>query len=255
MQAVLDYFQSLDSFSVFSLLIGMLVSWYISKHFFLKKKPSLIQDAKRHKTTNFGSYRNVAKETESTTVNSEYFGSWAINANGTVTDNINKLTWIRAPWGTIWDGTDFVGNPIAIKWRDASDLFGKGIFIKNPFPVLRLTQRPTNFKENYIIGSCKVLFAGYDTWRLPTAAELDTLQFNISHELNYDLSKLYAKERSNLKSKLFPFLTAFTKQDILKYKLWTADMADVHSAWSHHGTTLDDTKIDELCYVLFVKDY
>ncbi len=251
------FFQSLMSKEVvIPIIIGIVASWLISKYFFYKKKPSLLADAKRYKTTNFGGYRNVTKETATIPLETKYFGSWSINANGTVTDNTNKLSWVRAPWGTTWNGTDFIGNPQPIKWRDASDLFGKGIFIRSPFPALSLEKRPTNFKENYTKGSCKVSFADSDKWRLPTAAEADILQFYSNPSIkDRDVYNLREKEATVLKQQLFPYMSAFSQKDGLKYKLWTADIADTQCAWSFHGTTLDDTKKEEPCYVLFVKDY
>ena len=255
MDAILDFLSS-DNFKyIFPIIFGIIASWFISKYFFFKKKPSKIDDSRRFKTADFGTYRNVTKETDSTILETNYFGTWHINGNGTVTDTKNKLTWIRAPWGTTWNGEDFVGNPIPIKWREAAELFGKGISVKKPFPTLTLEQRPTNFKENYTKGSCKVTFADYDTWRLPTAAECDALQFYVPLDMDHDLYKLHDQERLTLRAQLFPFLVAFSKQNNLKYKLWSADIADVHSAWTHHGSTsLDDTKTDNLCYVLFVKN-
>lgn len=254
MEEVFEFFASLEAKEIIITVAGIVASWIISKYFFNKRKPSVLEETKRFKTANFGSFRNVVKETGSTSIKSDFFGSWTIHDNGTVTDHTNNLTWLRAPWGTIWNGQHFIGDPMPLQWQEATDLFGKGIFVRTPFPTISLEQRPTKINENYTKGSCKVSFAGEDTWRLPTAAEADILQFYVPRELEIEKVRLLEKEAVALKQNLFPYLSAFSQTDILKYKLWTADFANITCGWSFHGTTLDDTQMKEKCHALFVRN-
>ncbi|SFD39882.1 hypothetical protein [Algibacter pectinivorans] len=254
MDNVISFFETFTLKEIIITVIGILVSWMVSRYFFYKKKPSKIEDTKRFKETDFGNNRNITKEHDPIDLKSKYFGTWTIYGNGTVKDNTNYITWIRAPWGTIWNGSEFIGDPNQLTWTEASDLFGKGIYVKNPFPTLTLEQRPTIFKKNYTLGNCKVSFANAETWRLPTAAEADTLKFFVPDHLDIDEYKRHQEEAKTLKAQLFPFLTTLSKQSNKYYRLWTADLADLQYAWSFQETTLDDTKMDTPCLVLLVKN-
>lgn len=66
--------------------------------------------------------------------------------DGTVTHNMTGLMWMKCPLGTTWSGTECTGfSPTTVTWSSATS-----------------TARATSF-------------AGYDDWRIPSAAELMSL--------------------------------------------------------------------------------
>lgn len=235
--------------TLFSLVLGILASWYISKYFFFKKKRSALQLAKRFKKADFGDYFNIAQEKKMDAKENDFFGNWHIKSDGTLTDTKNRLCWIRAPWGTIWDGEKFVGKPITVNWHDASNLFGKGIYVKHydKSPVLNKSDITS---KNYKKGSCKVTFAGSEDWRLPTSSEFETLHYYPPNESDIDTVNLYKAEWNKLKMELFPGF----KSDTSNYNAWSADEAGSNCAWiSNRLYSLSDQKVDKKYFVLFVR--
>ncbi|OIQ23862.1 DUF1566 domain-containing protein [Lacinutrix sp. MedPE-SW] len=237
-----------SAFSIIApLILGVLASWYISKHFFYKKQPSVLQLAKRLKNTNFGNYYNLTQEITIRVLETKYFGKWHIKSNGTITDTKHNLCWIRAPWGTIWNGNAFEGKPIAVNWRDASSLFGEGIYreyYKNTKEINELDISKKNYKK----GNCTVTFANNSNWRLPTSLELETLHYKNAIEVNN--RDEYSNALLALKTELFPGFKLNPKN----FNVWSADQAGSNCAWiSNELYCQSDEKISSNFFVLFVR--
>lgn len=140
----------------------------------------LMKLAKEKHTTDYGSHgNNTSSISESKTLDTS-FGKFTLNGNGTITDHKNRLMWIQAPWGMVWNGAFFSGKPISINWFDAVKLFGKGapVYISpeenreigdGALPPELMNR--SSLQSHYTKGSCTVNFAGFTDWRLPTSED------------------------------------------------------------------------------------
>jgi len=251
LDSFLEFITSEDFKYIAAIVIGGLISWYISKHFFFKRAPTKLSLAKRQKTTNYGDYRNLALENEEIVINHEIFGTWVTKSDGTVTDRNNRLMWIRAPWGTTWDGTHFVGEPIKMSWYDATHLFGKGSYIKGTGASLKPKQiENTANTKKYTKGTCTASFAGHSNWRLPSAFELNTLGFYTSEKVSEAYSRSSLEAPTLLREQLFPGLGKASEN----YFLWSADEAGSACAWAADGSwPLGDFRYKAKFFVLLVR--
>jgi hypothetical protein len=177
------------------------------------------------------------------------YASWIIVGNGTVIDTQNHLMWIQGPWGTVYDGSRFVGTPLLFRWHEAADEFGRGLAVcrkdGNWGTLNEENFIESSFEHGYQIGYRKVQFAGFSDWRLPTALEFRTL---IKPEADFE----------EWKSKVFPdvngvFWCANPKSDVSNFAqmvrrvLKTLGVADpvLENAWqfsleSHSGRYIDE---------------
>ena len=117
-------------------------------------------------------------------MNTEKLGRWIINGNGTATDTEHGVMWIQAPWGMEWNGSTFTGHPIEINWHDAAEMFGSGTIVRGHEQYAHLSEpdfHNAKYENGYTPGNCTVDFAGCKDWRLPTAAEFNTLY---AHQIN-----------------------------------------------------------------------
>lgn len=232
------------------IVIGAVVSWYISKHFFFKKEPSKIQLARKQKTTDFGNHRIAQLESPDEVINHSLFGKLTIKGNGTWTDEKNRLMWIQAPWGMDWNGQHFAGNPIKLDWYTATELFGRGGYMKGLGANLIVDNSSEAAKVKYTKGSCRVKFASSESWRLPTAMEMNTIGFYKKDDTLYDSSS--SEESKKLREHLFPSLATLTE----KYFLWTANEAGSNTAWAVDGVwPPGDFKYSQEFFILFVRSY
>ena len=171
------------------------------------------------------SYDYPIPENDITTQDND-FGSdqrWSINSDGTVTDYINGLTWIQAPWGMVFKENGFVGDPIELSWEDATLMFGRGKFIDSEGGYLDETgYQKSQFVNGYKRGSVVINHAGQVDWRLPTADEFRTIQFgsNVLYpDLDFEIS-------NQITTTLFPY----TK---LGQQLWSATGKQLFSKYQH----------------------
>jgi hypothetical protein len=106
------------------------------------------------------------------------FSHWKDHGNGTVTDTRRSLTWIRAPYGMIWEDGRFHGEPTALDWYEASRRFGRGNIVgltNDRIDPDKLRQHGL-VERGYAQGQDLVTFAGSSGWRLPTIGEYLTLE-------------------------------------------------------------------------------
>ena len=145
-----------------------------------------------------------------TTEESEDFGNWSINGDGTVTDHKNGLMWIQAPWGMNWNGSIFTGKAIEISWVDAKNLFGKGEFTgKTEYGRLNSDQlNEIRYEKGFSRGKCRVEHSGYDDWRLATAHDWKSIQFMSDR---FDYPNMGFEQRKEHLKKLFPYTNTYQK--------------------------------------------
>ncbi len=250
MEQIIEFFQSKTFLYVFPIILGIIASWYISKYF-ASKKTSQLQFAMKSKQTDFGNNHSLTKKTTITTVGNDVFGSWEIHSNGTVKDTVNKLTWIQAPWGTEWNGEEFIGEPMAMTWRNASDLFGASDYVAIYSKIRPADLVNTPSKGTYRKGRCTVNFAGKEDWRLPTAFELATLLMDVPDISDWDEEKRLKQEGVQIRKQLFPGLEYAPD----KFTVWTANTASIGCAWIYAKLESFDDHQTHLKYpVLFVRN-
>ncbi|WP_024773053.1 DUF1566 domain-containing protein [Aquimarina macrocephali] len=250
MDQIIELFQSKTFLYVFPIILGIIASWYISKYFAFRK-PSQLQLAMKSKQTDFGNNHSLTKKNTIKTVGNDVFGSWEIHSNGTIIDTAHNLSWIQAPWGTEWNGEEFIGEPLAMTWRDASDLFGASDYVGIYSKIRPADLANTPNEGTYSKGRCTVNFAGKDDWRLPTAFELATLLMDVPDCSDWDKEKRLKQEAVQIRKQLFPGLEYAPE----KFTVWTANTASVGCAWVFSQLkTFDDLNIGLKYTVLFVRN-
>ena len=143
--------------------------------------------------------------------------SWTANGDGTATCEQDRLMWVQAPWGMQWEGgSSFSGEPCLMPWVDAKRVFGCGVRVGlAPDFTIGLSAdqiRSTEFDAGYTWGSCRVVFARYGDWRLPTLAEWQTVmgfdykELETVLHLGYDKYYWTATERREGMLHDLPFL-------------------------------------------------
>lgn len=226
-----------------------------------------LKEAKSSKYTHFGrspAYKQlsemIAKRVKTP------LGDYLDNDDGTVTDKDGGLMWLRAPWGMVWTGTNYAGEPIALKWSDAVDLFGRGTDVGynvgSSLAYMGHEKREASaFSKGYKSGKCSVHAAGYKDWRLPTAEEIDRISpylhsnsndaghsdHGLSRDDAYDW-QWHSRAARAVFSRLYPELSA------LRTHLWTANGLGSGLAWAFDGgLPVGDFKTSEPRPVLFVR--
>tara|TARA_R110002124_G_scaffold75998_8_gene203749 strand:- start:7659 stop:8978 length:1320 start_codon:yes stop_codon:yes gene_type:complete len=232
----------------------------------IPESPTL-KEAKSSKYTHFGrapEYKQVS-EMIAKRIKTP-LGNYIDNDDGTVTDERGGLMWLRAPWGMVWTGAGFAGEPIDLKWEAAADLFGRGADVGyNVGSTMAYMghekRRASAFSNEYKSGSCVVHAAGYKDWRLPTAEEIDRLSpyihsnsndagrkdHNLSQDDTYDW-QWHGKTARSVFQRLYPELSA------MKSYLWTANGLGGGLAWAFDGgLPVGDFKVSDERPVLFVR--
>ena len=159
-------------------------------------------DAFERNYISFGSTETLNGANAASKKNSS-IGDWVVNGDGTVTDSLHGLMWIQASWGMIWNGGKYIGNSIDLPWSDAKKLFGEGVFTgKTEYGTLSMEQlNNISFDHGYTSGACRIHFAEFSDWRLPTADEWKTIQFNSSR---YSYPDMKSEDRERYLETLFP---------------------------------------------------
>ena len=159
------------------------------------REPSMIDLAVRTGTTGFGDQPlSLRSEKTSVTITQRAIGpegkghrtasrevSWLINGDGTATCEQARLMWIQAPWGMQWEGgSRFSGKPCPVSWIEAQRLFGRGVRVglatdDDTIGLSANQIRSTAVEAGYSRGTCRIVFAGYSDWRLPTLADWYTV--------------------------------------------------------------------------------
>ena len=230
-------------------------------------EPPTLQEAKSAKVTHFGKaveYKHI-KDMVARRIKTP-LGDYIDNDDGTVSHADSGLMWLRAPWGMVWTGGGFAGEPIRMRWSDAAELFGVGIAVGynvgNSMAYMGNGKRAASaFEHGYRKGKCVIDAAGYTDWRLPTAAELD--QFvPYHHRREEDMSEVEAsmsqdeaylwgwKGRASfaVAKRLYPELFE------TNVHLWTATGLGGGLAWAYDGQMpVGDFKANDKLGVLFVR--
>lgn len=195
------------------------------------------------------------------------FGAYTDNDDGTVSDHQNRLMFIRAPWGMVWNGDRFVGEPIALNWGEAVRQFGRGVDVgyKVGGTMAQMGEEKRNaaaFKNGYESGRCQIEFAGFTDWRLPTADEFDRMS-PYCHRFESGVSgadtALTPDEQSDwgwrgpfsraVFERLYPEFSAMHEH------AWTATGLGGGLAWAFDGgLPVGDFKVQETRPVIFVRN-
>ncbi len=235
--------------------------------------PPTKDQAWKSKKTGFGFIgENPVLTTESRKRIPTLNGSLIDNCDGTVTHEESKLMAIRAPWGMVWNGSEFMGNPIGLNWRTATAMFGEGCGA--PYPLYYRDCSRLRENRKYKRGKCKISFAGFDDWRLATTDELVPFfpikWFVQFEEVGVESGDPTAMEKWDaMKREQYPFLwngrtlsptlsrlyPAFSDR---KFLLWTADYAgynDCGWAFGDSDSSFVDVKVKNELELFFVRDY
>jgi len=226
-----------------------------------------LRGAEKTKMTHFGSnplFKSL-QELEAKRFTTP-FGRYIDNNEGTVTHEESGLMWIRAPWGLMWNNGTFDGEPIELPWEKAVSLFGRGEPVSYPvggtFAYFGHGKRLASAYENgFKLGRCRVNFAGYRDWRLPTAGEIDRMTpyfhsnsldgENGDPQLSGDERRAWAwrgKENSRLTNRLYPEFSRNMRP------LWTATGLGNGLAWAFDGSfPVGDQEAKASMAVMFVR--
>ncbi len=230
-------------------------------------EPPTLKEAKSTKVTHFGrsvEYKNI-KDMVARRIRTP-FGDYIDNDDGTVSHADSGLMWLRAPWGMVWTGSGFAGEPIRMRWSDAADLFGVGTAVGynvgSTMAYMGSAKRAASaFEHGYRKGKCVIDAAGYTDWRLPTAVELDRF-VPFHHRRDEDMSEAEAamsqddaylwgwkgKASFAVARRLYPELFE------TNVHLWTATGLGGGLAWAYDGSMpAGDHEVGSLMGALFVR--
>lgn len=231
--------------------------------------PPDLKEAKSSRITHFGRTSESVFKPASEMVAKRLqtpIGAYLDNDDGTVSDEQNGLMFIRAPWGTVWNGDKFVGDPILLKWTEAVGLFGRGADVGygvgDTMAYMGYAKRTAAaFENGYQAGRCEVQFAGFKDWRLPTADELDRFAPYV-HRNSRDGSpsdpKLSTDEKYDWnwkgRSSKPVLMRLYPELEASNAHLWTANSLGGGLAWAYDGSMPPgDHKTDQARAVLFVR--
>jgi hypothetical protein len=228
--------------------------------------PPSLKQAKSSKLTHFGSAdefkpisERVAKRIKTP------LGTYIDNDDGTVTDEWSGLMWLRAPWGMVWTGNGFAGEPLVLNWRTAVDLFGRGTVVGynvgSTKAYMNHEKRAASaFESGFERGRCTVQAAGFRDWRLPTAAELDRFSPYLHGnsmdltEYPHEFSKDQYEWRWREPAAVAVFKRLYPEIRSTRPHLWTATGAGGGIAWAYDGgLPVGDFKTNEERSVIFVR--
>jgi len=235
--------------------------------------PSLAE-AKKTKATHFGPMPDHRAPSDKPRLRYKTpFGHYIDNRDGTVSHEETGLMWIRAPWGMVWNGESFTGEPIKLKWEEATRLFGRGAAVNYQVGTTkaffdRKKRVASAFRNGYRLGKCRIDFASHQDWRLPTADDYQLMSISARphrmgdgdhdpavHELNDDEVLEWSwlgRANSRVIARLFPeFYTLTSRREVF---LWSATELGDALAWAYDGTfPVGDYKIKNPMGVMFVR--
>jgi len=200
--------------------------------------PPTLEEAKKTKSTHYGPLSDQLSNADLPRMRYKTpMGHYIDNRDGTVSHQETGLMWIRAPWGMVWNGAGFQGEPIPLKWHQAVELFGgdRMADFSKGFKLEAGDHRgyTSIFDLYYQTRKCAVHFAGDANWQQPTALELDLMS---PHMVFMDYRKVMGDEPSGENSArasaLFENRKAILRQMIPTSVSESAYRNDYESLWS-----------------------
>ena len=160
--------------------------------------PPTLVEAKKTKSTHYGPLSDQLSNLDLPRLRYKTpMGHYIDNRDGTVSHEETGLMWIRAPWGMVWNGAGFQGEPIPLKWHQAVELFGgdRMADFSKGFKLEAGDHRgyTSLFDLYYQTRKCAIQFAGDANWQQPTALELDLMS---PHMIFMDYRKVMRDEPS-----------------------------------------------------------
>lgn len=185
--------------------------------------------------------------------------------DGTVTDVLTDLMWMRCYLGQTWNGSTCTGDASKITWSEASKNYGQGrkLSFKDKIQfepdyedtvcssiVEYYHKNSSHFLDNYIHGSLKFRFTHYNDWRLPVLEEGTTLYLGkLNHQrwFYHDLFCQALPDQSRIEYSDEAWSASLEYRDDDEVRAWAMNFADRHA----YAYLIDN---DNIAYIRFVRN-